>query len=659
MISPRVLLVGLCLCASPFPISNSIAKDTELLQRPVSKESSSKIEFIQIAVMDKKGNPVTNLQMKDFALYDNGRPRDLTVIENHNINVLNNEQQNSQTPNKSINTLLPRRIFFLFDFAFTDELGFLLARDSALRFIKYNLLSTDEIGVISFSGRKNFRLYEFQTKDRFKIAATIESFSLQDLNPVIPLNDDENLVGRKIIITDRAIKAEVRESNEEIMARNFVWAMASFAQGLRYLPGLKNIILYSSGIPNKINKKSERSKNSLNIDYPQLYKEMATSNIAVYSSYTGSQNEKAKSNKEIFALREMATVTGGQYYSNVRDSEEYLNNIQTLTGTYYVLGYRDEMKRDEDFHKIKVNVNRAGCVVRILSGYFDPKPFDKYSKMERQLHLMDIALAEKPLSQTPVPFKMRAFVRSHMPPNNLGFVAEIPLDELEDIIKAGVEVISLVFNGADDIVDFHYVESDFTIYKNKKAFLFVLLSVPFGDYDCRIVLRNHSTGRAAVASVSAHVPKPKADDLVLYPPIFYLPAKDALNLSDESIGSAKATKGNTKIAEMFFFNPAQFIPYFEKLFKRHTDIWATVHCYCNKGDIKGLRLSAFLVDRNNGNEIPVSLIVVDKNQEGEKKIFFIKLKIPDVEPDTYAFNILATNMANMHSSRIGTSIIIE
>lgn len=659
MISPHVLLVGFCLCASTFPISNSIAKDTELLQGPVRQESSSKIELVQIAVMDEKGNPVTDLQMKDFVLYDNGRPQDLTVIENHNNSALNNEQQNSQTSNKSINTLLPRRIFFLFDFAFTDEMGFLLARDSALRFIKNNLLPTDEIGVISFSGRKNFRLYEFQTKDRFKIPATIESFSLQDLNPIIPLNDDKNLVGRKFIITDQAVMAEVHESNEEIMARNFVWALTSFAQALRHLPGQKNIILYSSGIPNKINNKSGKSKYSLNIDYPQLYKEMAASNIAVYSSYTGLQTENAKSKKAIIALREMATVTGGRYYSNVRDSEEYLNNIQTLTGTYYVLGYRVEMTRGEDLHKIKVNVNRPGCVVRILSGYFDPKPFDKYSEMERQLHLVDIALAEKPLSQTPVQFKMRAFVRSNMPPNNLGLVAEIPFDKLEDIIKAGVEVISLVFNGADDIVDFHYVESDFTIYKNKKAFLFVLLSVPFGDYDCRIVLRNHSTGRAAVASVAAHIPKPKADDLVLYPPIFYLPAKDAINLCDESIGSAKAIKGNVKIAEMFLFNPAQFIPYFEKSFKRNSDIWATVHCHFNKGDIQGLRLSAFLVDRNNGNEIPVPLTVVDENQESEKKTFFIKLNIPDVEPDTYAFNILATDMANMHSSRIGTSIIIE
>jgi VWFA-related protein len=659
MINSRVLLVGFCLYASTFPISNSIAKDTELLQGPVRKESSSRIELVQIAVMDEKGNPVTDLQMKDFVLYDNGKPRDVTVIENHNISALNNEQQNSQTPNKSINTLLPRRIFFLFDFAFNDELGFLLARDLALRFIKNKILPTDEIGVISFSGRKNFRLYEFQTKDRFKIEATIESFSLQDLNPVIPLDDDKNLVGRKFIITDQAVMTEAHESNEEIMARNFVWALTSFAQALQDLPGQKNIILYSSGIPNKMNNKSERSKYSLNIDYPQLYKEMAASNIAVYSRYTGPQNEKAKSNKEIFALREMATVTGGRYYSNVRDSEEYLNDIQTLTGTYYVLGYRVEATRGKDFHNIKVNVNRPGCVVRILSGYFDPKPFDKYSEIERQLHLMDIALAEKPLSQTPVKFKMRAFVRSHMPPNNLGLVAEIPLDKLEDIIKAGVEVISLVFNGSDDIVDFHYVESDFTIYKNKKAFLFVLLSVPFGDYDCRIVLRNHSTGRAAVASVSAHIPKPKADDLVIYPPIFYLPAKDAINLSDESIGGAKAIKGNVKIAEMFLFNPAQFMPYIEKSFKRNTDIWATVHCYYNKGDIQGLRLSAFLVDRNNGNEVPVPLTVVDKNQEREKKAFFIKLNIPDVEPDTYAFNILATDIANIHSSRIGTSIIIE
>ena len=653
ILSLHVLMVGFCLSALSLPSSNATSKDEELIQDSIRKESRSELELVQIAVMDEKGKPITDLQLRDFVLYDNGKPQDLTVIENHNISTSNDEQLNRQGADHSINPLIPRRIFFLFDFTCTNELGFLLARDSAIRFIENKLLPSDEVGVISFSGRRAFKLYEFQTRDRLKIENTIESFGLQDLNPVIPANDvDKRFVDRKFIITDQAVWAEVQESAELIIARNFVWALASFAQSLRDLPGQKNIILFSGGIPINIYNRPERSKYHDNIDYPQLYKEMTASNIVVYSSYIGPRDEEAKYTDKIIALKDMAIATGGQYYSNVREAEQYLNSIQNLTGTYYVLGYRNEIMQKEDFHDIKISVNRPGCVIKILFRYSDNKPFNKYSEVERQLHLIDIALAEIPFSQIPIKFKMKAFVCNNSPPHNLRIIAEIPLDKLEDIVRERVEIISLVFNDADNIVDYHYVESDLAIYKDKRVFLDAILSVPFGDFNCRTILRNHSTGQAATAAVTIHIPKPKDDDLVIFPPIFYLPEKDAINLSGESIGS-------TKNEEMFLFNPTQYIPCIEKSFKRNTEIWAIVYCHLNKGYIHGLRLSAFLIDRNNGNEIPIPITMAGKSQEKEKKTFFIKLNIPDLEPDTYAFNILATNLANMHYSQIGTSVIIE
>jgi len=59
-----------------------------------------------------------------------------------------------------------------------------------------------------------------------------------------------------------------------------------------------------------------------------------------------------------------------------------------MTGTYYVVGYYTTKKRMDVFHEVKVEVKRPGCEVRAQSGYFNPKPFNEYTELEKKLHLL-------------------------------------------------------------------------------------------------------------------------------------------------------------------------------------------------------------------------------------------------------------------------------
>jgi VWFA-related protein len=622
-------------------------------QKPLQHEVSVTLKLIHVVVTDKKGNPVTDLRKDEFVLYDNGEQKTLTEFEKHILSLPSAkapaEEKIAQTPLAPAPRLLNRKLFFFFDFAYTDPVGLRLAREAALKFIGTSLLPTDEIGVIAFSGKKDLQFLEFQTMDHQKIRKAVESLGLQKMTGAL---------------MDPEITAEAPGPEAQFVARNFVWALTAFAHGLRYVPGQKQIILFSSGIPGRFINIPENRNRDLRTAYEQMGKELATSNISVYPINTEDPTYDPKtwrpeSQKGTATLRELAATTGGRYLGNAVNSAEHFEKIQTLTGTYYVLGYPIQETWDGKYHKIKVNVSRPGCEVRAQAGYSDPKPFAEYSDLEKQIHLVDLALAENPLSQAPVRFTMQALACSPEPPNNLGFVAEIPLDKLGEVAGTKVEAVSLIFNGADDIVDLRRTEADFAALGQKRAYIFSILSVPPGNYKCRVVLRNLETGRAAVAGATAVVPERKTKELLLYPPLLLVPERGAIYIGENAARNSGSKAGSALFAKAFLFDPVQFAPYLKKSLKRNAEIWAAVRCAGENGNGARLKLSAFLFDSITGKEIPVPVAVIaEKNEKGERA-FFIRLQIPEVEPDMYTFFLVAENAASGASSRIATNFIIE
>ncbi len=453
--------------------------------------------------------------------------------------------------------------------------------------------------------------------------------------------------------------ASVAVPREVVAARNFFWAMASFAECMRNVPGKKSLILFSGGIPSETIKRADKIAHDIRPDYSRLGRQLAESNVAAFPIHAGAVTNRMEAQTGIAGLQELAETTDGRFLELATDSENQINELQSLIGTYYVLGYQNESSRRDEFHKITINIARPDCVIRTQSGYYDPKPFYEYSDLQKQLYLLDLALAEQPLSQTPERFAVRAFAYDTTPPNNLGFIAEIPLDRLKDISGPRMEVGNMVFDGADDIIDWDRSELDLTNYWDNKAYVYGSLSAPNGTFRCRIVLRNCLTGRAAVAATTVSVPHQKADELLIYPPVIFHPNKNGIYLDKNMTGRSKKNDGAVDLLKELLVDPAHFAPVFEKSFERNSEIWAAVCCSCSRAEAGGPKLSAFLVDRYIGKEFQVPLDVIKQEQRGKKRQFFIKMMMPDVKPDTYLFNLVATESGNPSPSSISTNIIIE
>ena len=161
-------------------------------------------------------------------------------------------------------------------------------------------------------------------------------------------------------------------------AIGFASQISEMAKALRSIPGLKNIILFSSGIPNYALYGGEWGYAALRDRYNEMCKELAGSNSAVYAVNVSSASSAPFDEtdmKDDGALRQLARESGGRYFDNINSYETINRTIQKVTGAYYVLGYYIGQKWDGRFHGVRIEVKRKGCSVFGQQGYFNPKPF--------------------------------------------------------------------------------------------------------------------------------------------------------------------------------------------------------------------------------------------------------------------------------------------
>jgi hypothetical protein len=338
--------------------------------------------------------------------------------------------------------------------------------------------------------------------------------------------------------------------------------------------------------------------------------------------------------------------------------EPFIEKVQASTGSYYVLGYPVSEAWDGKYHRIQVTVKRPGCDVRAQYGYFNPKPFSDYTDLEKRIQLVDLALADTPLSQTPARFEMAALPFSSDPAGNVVFVARIPIEKISKVVGKKVEVVGLIFNLLDEIVELRRSEEDFTKVAPSGAYLLSVLAVPPGAYKCRIVLRNLETGTAAVAGVSTAVAETKPSGIMLFPPTLWKPQRSAFYLKDFT-PKASGKAPTRSLSEILGFDTRQYVPYTEKTLSSPSEIWASFRCAVAKIAAPKIKISAFLENLELGGVIAIPLAILSDKAEPSGKAYLARLDIPQVEPGPYRLYLKAEEETSGESSLIANDFKVE
>jgi VWFA-related protein len=661
-------------------------------QKPLRHEVSVTLKLVQVLITDKAGNPVTDLGRDDFVLTDDGQAVKLTEFEVHKLPV------SVPTPEKAAaapappapeKVLLNRKIFFFFDFMNSTTQGARKAAEAALHFVDTGLLPTDEVGVITLSAIKGIQVFQMLSSDRAEIHKSIASFGLagssgraeelegqyQRLKEAGGFADARE--GKLSYMGNPAAQAEnvVINGDRRYLAKTAIERMNRFAQALRYIPGQKTLVLFTTGLEASLImpsvdtvvdgsvRVSHSDPQDMNADlrtaYEALCKELATSNVAVYPMNTEELNAASEVKTGAATLRFMADATGGRYYGNIFNYKENITRFQAVTAAYYVLGYPVADAWDGKFHKIRVTVRRPGCLVRTPEGYFASRAFSDLDPLEKKMHLVDLALSDHPLSQQPVRFDMAVLPSSDGSGGRIVLVARVPLRELRDRGARRVEAVSLLFDGADAIVAEERSEEDLGGIPDAFAGFAASFPAPEGRTRCRIVVRDLETGTAAVAGETWVPPAAGSAGFALTPPLLLKPDRGAALLKIHPLKLGGNRPAADAMSALLGFDARQYAPFFGRTLAAESEILAVLPCLGEAAGRAKPKISAFLKDKLTFADLPVGLAVLSEKPIFGGRIYLVRMALPSVEPDEYTLRLIAEDPESGAASEVARDYLIE
>ena len=721
-------LFGPTVLASPSAPQSGPTDTRQALTKKPQHEVSVVLKLIQVYVTDKKGRPVDDLALGDFAATDNGQPVVLTEFEKHALadvpagEGLSGEEapapQRTGSPDRRTDPAATRKFFLFFDCAFNNARGLVKAKTAALHFLDTKVSPGDEIGVLTYTMLKGVRVHEYLTRDLAKIREVVEAIGSKDISGRAADLElqywtmaQEPLPGAGATNADmvaanagRPVVDPLRNSRQEAkrQAQNFILRLTDLAKSLRLVPGQKHFLFFSTGVPASLvyggqsgNPSSGRDRASfdsgdrvLRTQNEDMFREFGSSGCAFYAfdtrasakdtdlfAYDSATFESGsrgmfgeqgvfQDSTSVFqdekttglnSLKRLTDITGGRYYANINMYEKNLEQVRALTGTYYVLGYSSNEREDGGFHEVKVTVTRPDCEVRAQSGYFDPKPFAEMSKMEKELHLYDLALNERSLSRLPVTFPMAALAFAAGEGLGLELMAGLPAEVTGRFAGAKVEFVSLVFDTKNDVRDVRRVEIDPRTRRGRRLTFLTGVVLEPGDYTCRLVVRDMDTGLSAVSSVRASVREPQtATGLRLGTPLLLDAAAGGTFLE------AGAPKGRAVLAwrEAYDFDRTFLSPVAGAV-PRLTQRLEVLVPYAVPGTAEPeVVLTARLIDAASGQSVPVGMALVGRSAHAATETLIIDLPLAGLAPGTYHLYINAEDRVSKTKAGTRTTVTI-
>jgi VWFA-related protein len=688
-------------------------------QKALQHEVVVTLKLVQVYVVDKNGKPVVDLEKSDFVIYDNGLLQEVTEFEKHIISELA-----LRTVTPLVETIAPtplpeaeqmsRKFFLIFDFAYNSFIGVKKAKKASLHFIDTQLLPTDEVAILSYSALRSLTLHEYLTTDHKKVREVVDvvdkgqlggrAFEIEEQywknrdsdyqrERVDGIKEDEEMASR-----DEAKRWKLREIQEsermasKNQALNFLIKMTELAEAMRYIPGQKNIILFSSGIPASLLQGTGQPVGIARFDFgdyrlrnksEELVKEFSSSNCIVFSFDTREKDVNVfQDDNETFvtgdrkfgsdaradhifyrdsrttgqsSLRRLSSGTGGKYFGNIDEYQRHIQKLQDLTGSYYILGYYVDEQWDGKYHAIKVEVRRKGCKVHSQAGYFNPKPFREYSKLEKKLHLVDLALNEKPLFQTPQSMFMTPLAFSVSGGPHLFLLSEIPAKILEKFTGKTAELVTLIFDEQDNLIKIDGMEFDIGALRGKNVICSPEISLQPGSYKCRLVVRDLDTGNAAVAKAFASVDKPSERNLVLDQPLLLVPKSESVYLEEQLPDKKFGQMWN----DIYSFDSRLFTPLIGPLPKGTSKILALIPLSQTRLSQADIIYKAHLVNFSSRQNIPLACAELERMSKEGFQVQSLELELGELLPGEYVLYILAQDSLMKETSYVYTTLIIK
>ncbi len=625
------------------------------------------LKLIQVYVLDKSGKPVTDLNISDFTVFDDGQPRTVTEFEKHLIPVVPVEgadalEEMPTDPGLGGPPQLPRKFFFLFDLARMKVDGLNESKKAALNFLDTQVRATDEVGILVFSLLRGIALHEYISSDHAKVREIISNFNEMIWGGAIdPFQRQSRSRGDLTLSGEQAegeagirtgvgarsytaLPASIRtERNPESDAKelkdfDFIEEMEELAKALGTIPGYKNVVLFSDGFPRQLYQGDTFIQKNIN----EMAKEFATASSPIHTVNTDGTRHfyKTADERGDSMLRNLSKLSGGKYFGDVKRYENINQELHTMTGNYYVLGYYTNEVADGKFHELKVEVERKGCKVIAQQGYLNPKPFPKLTKFEKQLRLFDLAMSDKPQFQEPLRFSAAALPFAEPGGPNVVLLSRVPKAGLQDVLDGEIELVTLIYEEHNLILDTQRRTMDADSVDSPEFTTFSVSALPPGKYHCRVVIRNLESGHGAVAAAEISIPEAQESEMRLYPPFLFLPGRDSPIVHIEE-KTGKRDENTLFLDRIYPLLTEEFTPLVRSLCPGSQRIMAIFRTAAAGGVLEGAEFTASLRRAESPDSLPLPISIIEAGKGEALGSMLAELDLPALEPGDYTLEIAA------------------
>ncbi len=679
----RALMLSLAISSI---LSLRLGSQQSQTQKVLRHETAAVVKLVPVRVLDQNGRPVTDLKKEDFVLYDNGELQKITEFEVHGLEELGKApEKTGAAPGKEALKEKGRKYFILLDIQGSDPIGAQNAKKAAQNFIDSKLKPEDEVAVLYYAALTGLNMVEYLTSDKNKIKKAIERAKEVPLSgPEVSgaeLEDGERhslaeKAWRTIAQSEGAGRGEASGTaiaQEGASAATPGWAqgsmavvvpgmsmfgrsgpdfqsnMSELAKAMRYIPGSKNLLFFS-GRSAYIEK--------------TLGREFAASNTPVFTVNTKNWIVKgiyqlSIKKKYIYtehSLKEFALASGGQYFADIKDVGTIADEIQTLTGNYYVVGYYIDEKWDGKMHQIKVEVKRSDCKVLAQDGYYNPRPFAEQSDIEKKLQLFDLAFADTPTVKDYLEMPLDPLLSSNGKGSNVVILSKMPVDEKVGIPPGKAELYTFIFDKDHKAVQSTMSTIDLAPQAQKTIYPYATASLEPGEYECRFVARDTATGQAVIGKTFFKIPEPLASGMKFDSPLLFVPGKDAqfLKISRMKKGADLATS----LISFYPLLPMHCSPLVKNLEADDKVILAVIAAVFPADQLPEVNLDVRMTLASTGEEFPLEARILEaKRAENGKDVLLLEIDLPDLRPGEYELEIKATESTTQAQSVMKTSIV--
>jgi len=638
-------------------------------QKELQHEVAVTLKLIQVHVTDTQGNPVANLKKEDFILWDNGKLQNITDFETHFTRA-----PAERPPEKEVSSPSPARMnrkFFLFlDIQRNDPIGMIKSKRVARYFVETQIQPGDEVGVFSFQPSAGFVLHEYLTQDLEKMLSAIKKAK------ALPVySSPEGVPGGGAGQSSGSSSGETAGEGEATHAgsRNldaglptvdegaswsqlakplymFFYSLEDLSQSLQYVPGIKNIVLFSAGT-------SAGAKNTFDL----LGQKLASSSCRVYTVDTNWRLHYLKGYFESgpgSALRQLAVSSGGKHFEDPDDIETIAQDIQRMTGNFYVLGYYIQPEWDGQYHEIKVKVKKKDCVIYAQKGYFNPKPFSTFSDAEKQLHLADIAWNDTPYFETPKPFPLEALPFPGNEAAKLVLLSEIRPENLVDVFLNDTEIITVVLDEEKNIVESGRAVLKYDSIKQTPIHHYSITRLAPGLYECRVVVRNLESGKSALGSASVRVPEFRESGLNLYPLFLLIPEKGSFYLRAVKEEKAKEREA-LSLRDLYPYLSSIHSPLVKEVDRSVRNLLAVLRFSTRLTEEHPLDLDVDLIHSQSGQKIPLEFIIKESGMFGLNEAMLLEIWLPSLEPEIYTLHVILSDPESNQKAEVSRAFRIR